>query len=124
MIGGNDDKAIAAHLESTHDFADKILKSADEDPNDTFLKAVGILAQVIFATVHGEHREEILAVADDKLRNYLSLLDEVSGMGKMVARRALIGFRLIRSRKPLSSNGPRISLTGRHYRKRSAGWLS
>jgi len=57
MIGGNDDKAIAAHLESTHDFADKVLKSADEDPNDAFLKAVGILAQVIFVTVNGEHRE-------------------------------------------------------------------
>jgi hypothetical protein len=70
-----------------------ILKSADEDPNDAFLKAVGILAQVIFVTVNGEHREEILAVAADKLRNYLSLLDEVSGMGKMIARCALIGFR-------------------------------
>jgi hypothetical protein len=93
MIGGNDDKAIAAHLESTHDFADKILKSADEDPNDAFLKAVGILAQVIFVTLNGEHREEILAVAADKLRNYLNLLDEVSAMGKMVAGRALIGFR-------------------------------
>jgi hypothetical protein len=93
MIGGNDDKAIAAHLESTHDFADKILQSADEDPNDAFLKAVGILAQVIFATVNGEHREEILGVAADKLRNYLNLLDEVNGMGKMDARRALIGFR-------------------------------
>jgi hypothetical protein len=93
MIGGNDDKAIAAHLESTHDFADKILKSADEDPNDAFLKAVGTLAQVIFVTVNREHREEILAVAADKLRNYLNLLDEVGGMGKMVARRALIGFR-------------------------------
>ncbi len=93
MIGGNDDKAIAAHLESTHDFADKILKSADEDPNDAFLKAVGILAQVIFVTVNGEHREEILAVAADKLRNYLNLLDEVSGVGKTVARRDLIGFR-------------------------------
>jgi hypothetical protein len=93
MIGGNDDKGIAAHLELTHDFADKILQSADEDPNDAFLRAVGILAQVIFATVNGEHREEILGVAADKLRNYLNLLDEVNGMGKMDARRALIGFR-------------------------------
>jgi hypothetical protein len=87
MIGGNDDKAIAVHLYSTLDFADKILKSAYEDPNDALLKAVGTLAQVIFVTVNGEHREEILAVAADKLRSYLNLLDEVSGMGELVARR-------------------------------------
>jgi hypothetical protein len=87
MIGGNNDKAVAAHLDSTLDFADKIMKSAGKDPNDAFLKAVGTLAQIIFVTVSGEHREEILAVAADKLRNYLSLLDEVSGMGEHVARR-------------------------------------
>jgi len=83
---GTYDEAIADHVQATLDFADKILDSAGDDANDAFLKAVGTLAQVMFITVDNGSREKMIGVATESLRNYLKLLDELSGMGALVAR--------------------------------------
>jgi hypothetical protein len=41
----------------------------------------------MFITVADDDREEMISVATDSLRNYLKLLDELSGIGALVARR-------------------------------------
>jgi hypothetical protein len=79
-----DDNAIADHLESTLNLAEKILSSVDDDADAAFLKAVGILAQVMFITVAEDNREEMIEIATGKLRDYLRLLDEVSRRGLSV----------------------------------------
>jgi hypothetical protein len=81
---GADDKAIADHLKSTLDLAKEILTSVDDDADDAFLKAVGILAQVMFITVADESREKMIGIATDKLRDYMRLLDVVSIKGASV----------------------------------------
>jgi hypothetical protein len=78
------DEAIADHLESTLNLAEKILSSVDDDTDAAFIKAVGILAQVMFITVAEEERERMIEIATGKLRDYLRLLDEVSRRGLSV----------------------------------------
>lgn len=46
-----DDGAIADHLGSMLNLAETILSSVDDDADAAFLKAVGILAQVMFVTL-------------------------------------------------------------------------
>jgi hypothetical protein len=82
-----EDKRIADHLQSTFDVADKILKSVDDDADEAFLKAIGALAQVMFLIVPDENREEMIEVATGKLRDYMGLLDQMAGIGKLVERR-------------------------------------
>jgi len=84
---GADDKAMADHVEATLGLAEKILKSAGDDANDAFLTAIGTLAQVMFITVAEGDREKMIGEATESLRNYLRLLEELSGTGELVARR-------------------------------------
>ena len=81
MSKSDEDAAIAGNVRFTLDMASKILDSSGEDLNGAFVKAVGTLAQVIFITTVDERREETIASAVKSLRNYLSLLDEVNGVG-------------------------------------------
>jgi hypothetical protein len=76
---GADDKAMADHAETTLGLAEKILKSAGNDANEAFLTAIGTLAQVMFITVADGDREEMIGAAAEALRNYLKLLEELSG---------------------------------------------
>ena len=76
---GADDKAMADHVEATLGLAEKILKSAGDDANDAFLTAIGTLAQVMFITVADGDREEMIGAAAEASRNYLKLLEELSG---------------------------------------------
>jgi hypothetical protein len=83
------DEKMAAQVEATIKLAEGILVSVNEDAYDAILKAVGTLAQVIFITARDEDREDVIEEATDKLRNYLGLLDELKGMGALVARPTL-----------------------------------
>jgi hypothetical protein len=73
------DKAIQENMTFTLELADKILLSADEDPNDAFIKAIGTLAQVIYLITPDDQREQILDDATRSLKTYLELLDAVAG---------------------------------------------
>ena len=70
---------MADHAETTLGLAEKILKSAGDDANDAFLTAIGTLAQVMFITVADGDREGMIGAAAEASRNYLKLLEELSG---------------------------------------------
>ena len=71
--------AMRANMEYTLHLADKILLSANKDPRDAFMKAVGTLAQVIHIITPDEQREETLKSMIGILRTYLEALDAVRG---------------------------------------------
>ncbi len=73
--------AMVEHMQFTLDLPDRILLSAGTDSRDAFTKAVGTLAQIIHITTRDDHREEVLDAAADMLRDYVKMLDEVSGLG-------------------------------------------
>jgi hypothetical protein len=81
-----EDKQIADHIKATLGLADEIVKSVDENADEAFLKAIGVLAQVIFQIVPHSNREEMIDIATAKLRDYMNLLDQMEGIGELLER--------------------------------------
>lgn len=81
-----EDKQIADHVKATLGLADEIVRSVDEDPDEAFLKAIGVLAQVMFQLVPDSNREEMIDVATAKLRDYMNLLQQMEGIGELLER--------------------------------------
>jgi hypothetical protein len=78
-MSSNSDRAMQENMEFTLDMADKILRSAEKDPLDAFMKAVGTLAQVIHIITPDDQREETLNTMMRMLKTYLEALDAVRG---------------------------------------------
>jgi hypothetical protein len=80
------DRAMRENMEYTLQLADKILLSANKEPLDAFMKAVGTLAQVIHIITPDEQREETLKSMMSMLRTYLKALDAVRGPSSRTIR--------------------------------------
>jgi hypothetical protein len=69
------------NIQFTLELSERILQSAADDPHDAVLRTVGTLAQIILATTQDRHREVMIDEALSMLRDYLRLLDEITGIG-------------------------------------------
>ncbi|WFU37367.1 hypothetical protein QA640_23030 [Bradyrhizobium sp. CB82] len=72
---------LAAHLQDTFDIASQYVDAAGSDPHVAFVKAIGVLAGVLYICAHEADREAKIAEAADLLRDHIKVLDEVAGFG-------------------------------------------